>query len=669
MTRYSLVCAVATFGIAMVLLLAMPNIAAAQYWFQSGARGSSDSGFNNGAGASIQTVFQNATNGSLGFWVGESLSNGAFIQAGYEITNSTGYYSSSCGNSTKNVFLRAGVPTWFWEYFRPNTDNNSFCGGIGPDGSAGLNGSFNTYAFRSSGTFWNTYFNNQLLGTVNLGTSTSGPNPPSAIAEYAETDTNKWPMSTVRFRNLAFYIGNSSKGVAEGYSVVGYGKGSQTALSNPYGVVEYNNYANYFEVGSKIPVTQVQNLLWEIGYSLSVNSSYGNLAGSGNYVAYSIIPLSAPAMVNVSNGIRELFVGWVGTGGGSYTGNSPTVQLSLYSNTTETAIWQRQYYLNASTPYGTLVGSGWYNANSSIVLSINSNTITIGPSSRVLFNSWSNGNRTKSTTIHLRGPRDVAALWENQYYLDVESQHGTTTGSGWYYTNTSANVSLTSSYVPINDTSRMVFYNWSNGDQRKNTKVVVYAPTKITANFKTQYLVTISPENAYGDNISNISYYNVSGSRINSSSFFVFENKSYDIQYIFYKGIGIATNYRFSTTKPSTIRLKTPIYDISIYTQSVFGSPVNATLNVTFKNNTTVRTHSGQNGLQRFNNVPYGYITGYAEYLGIRESVNANNGFSPSLTFLTESLIEFILIGMLIIVTVAKVVRYYEKRPRSRKSR
>ena len=72
--------------------------------------------------------------------------------------------------------------------------------------------------------------------------------------------------------------------------------------------------------------------------------------------------------------------------------------------------------------------------------------------------------------------------------------------------------------------------------------------------------------------------------------------------------------------------------------------------------------------MQRFNNVPYGYITGYAEYLGIKQSVNANNGFNPSLVFLTASLILLILIGMLIIVMVAKVVRYYEKRPRSRKA-
>ncbi len=244
----------------------------------------------------------------------------------------------------------------------------------------------------------------------------------------------------------------------------------------------------------------------------------------------------------------------------------------------------------------------------------------------------------------------------------VRNRHG----SGWYYANTIANVSLKNSYIPINQSSRLVFYDWSSGNQSNNTKVIMNAPAVMTADFRTQYLVTIHPENAYGENISNVGYYNISSKQVNSSTFYAFENKVYNIEYIYYKGIAITTNYRFNATRPTSIALKTPVYNVTIYTQSVFGSPINTSLNMTFRNNTTINTYSGEYGLYRLNNVPYGHVTGYAEYLGIKESVNADNGFNPSLTFLTLSLIGFILGGILLIVVVAKITQYYERRPKSK---
>ena len=263
MQRYS------PFVFAAIIILGLSALActaSAQYWFQSGARGSNDGAFNNGAGVSIQTVYQNATDGSLGFWVGESLSNGAFIQVGYEIPNTTGYYASTCNNSVNNVYLKAGVPTWFWEYFKPKDTSDSFCGGIGASGSAGGNGSFNTYSFRTyQNDVWYAYFDGNTIGNVDLGTSNSGPNPPSAFAEYAETSTNQLPIKTVYFKDLAYYTANLSVPIAEGYSSISYGKGSLTTLSNPYGIREVGNYTDYFEVGSDFSVNGTPSELWRLG--------------------------------------------------------------------------------------------------------------------------------------------------------------------------------------------------------------------------------------------------------------------------------------------------------------------------------------------------------------------------------------------------------------------
>lgn len=653
----------ATVAFALIALIA--NIAAAQYWFQSGVRGSNDAAFNNGASVSIQTIYQNATNGSLGFWVGEDLSNGAFIQAGYEITNTSGYYSTSCGSNTKSVFIQAGVPTWFWEYFSSAYNSSSFCGGIGPNGSAGKNGTFNTYSFKSLGNIWTAYFNGDQIGSINLGASTSGPNPPSAFAEYAETNTNTWPIKTVQFKNLLYYIGNATRQVAQGYSSIGYGKGSESSLPNDYGVQEVGSYVNFFEVGSNISTSSKDTELWKIGYSLTVQSQYGNLTGSGNYIDYAVVNITAPKTVNITNGVREEFNGWVGTGAGSYSGNDTQAAITIYQNTTETAMWKKQYYLNVSSSYGN-VKSGWYNANTSVTLQVSNSLISTGTGSRVVFAGWSNGDTTNKTTAYMDAPQSFTLFWTPQYYLTTFSPYGNTTGSGWYDSGSTANVSVNATVIPINQSTRYAFYNWSDGQSGNSIGVVVDHPTMLSAIFKKQYLVTLNAQNSYGDNITNIDYYNVSGTRVNSSGqIFVFGNKTYNIQYIYYKGVPITTNYKFSAPGPEALSFKTPIYNIVINTESVFGTPINATLNITFKNSTQIKTYSGNSGSQSFNNVPYGYVAGYAEYFGIKEGVNAINGFSPYLTFLTAGLFVFIIGGILFIVAVALITTRYDKRRRS----
>ncbi|MGD0510203.1 MAG: hypothetical protein ABSA33_00010 [Candidatus Micrarchaeaceae archaeon] len=658
MRRYNLLCYTIISVVAAVLL---SNIASAQYWFQSGGRAISSADLNNGAGVTIQTVYQNATYGSLGFWIGETLSNGAFIQVGYEITNSTGYYSSSCLNQSKSVFLRAGDPAWFWEYFQPGGSNNqSFCGGIGPNGSAGSNNTFDTYSFKSNGDIWDAYFNGQEVGSINLGTDNSGVNPPAAFAEYADTNKNTWPIKNVTFKNMFFYIGNNTRSVPVGYSSISYGEGSLTTLPNVYGVEEVGNYTNYFVVGSSVPLLHTLTKLWQIGYNIGIYSAYGNLTSSNNYTAYTVVPLSAPDAINISQGVREAFTGWTGSGYGSYTGVSASHSVTLYDNITETAEWHTQYYLNVTSQYGNVSGGGWYDANSTGTISVSSSTVAIGPGSRVVFDGWSTGAVAGSTPIRVDGPQSIQAIWTRQYYLNATSAYGNATGSGWYDSNSTANVSLTGTTVPINQTQRLAFKQWSDGRPESSISLKVNSPIMINAVFERQYLVTLTPENAEGAKITGVNYYNVSGENTNRS-IFAFAGTEYNIEYIYYKGVIVTVDHQFNITGVENVAFMTPVYNIVVNTQSVFGTPVNASLNITFKNNTSTKTYSGNDGNMAFNNVPYGYVTGYAEYFGVKQSVNLENGVSSYLVFFTASLMALIISGIVIIVAVARITAEYER--------
>jgi len=658
MRKYNLFAAVYV----MLLLLAFAGTAQAQYWFQSGAKASSSSSRNIGTSIAIQTVYQNVSIGSLGFWVGEDVANGAFIQVGYEIPNVTGYYTSPCLNSSTGVYLKAGVPTWFWEYFLSGQPSNNFCGGIGQVGSVGKNGDWNVYALKSNGNVWTAYMNNRSLGSIDLGVSTSGPYSPSGLAEYADTDSNIYPMKNVSFKDMRYFVGNTTKPVPEAYTSIGYGKGSLQALKNTFGVVEQGGLADYFTVGSTITPVPRAAFLWKIGYSLNVVSDYGNITGIQNYIAYSFATLSAPRIVNVSPGTRAMFVGWIGTGQNSYTGSSPTVNISMSSNITEKALWKTQYFVNVSSSYGGIVGGGWYDANSVATLYLGSNIVSISQGSRAVFTGWSNNAVTKNITLVVNGPKTAGPVWKTQYYVNASSQYGSVLGNGWYDIGSTANLNLSTDTVTINQTQRYRFTRWSNGSLSRNISFSVRNPVSLSALFEKQYLVRIAVQNSDGQNLTNIGYFNVSSSLIASNSLFLYPGRVYTLEYIYYKNVTVVTNQKFSVTQPTTIALKVPVYNLTISARSVFGTPVNASLNITFKNKTRINTYLGANGILNLYNVPYGYVAGYAEYFGVRQNVDTTNNYGKYLTFVDAGLVSLIVFGIIIIVIIAKVASVYENR-------
>ncbi len=291
-----------------------------------------------------------------------------------------------------------------------------------------------------------------------------------------------------------------------------------------------------------------------------------------------------------------------------------------------------------------------------------------GTGTRYAFDGWSNGEMSNRTTLLLNGPESVNAVWSKQYYLTGLAPYGSTSGSGWYNANSIASISLSTLVVPVNSTSRLAFLGWSNGGLTPNATAVVSEPTTVNALFGRQYLVTLAPEDSNGQNITSVGYYGISGQRSNSSAVFVFANRTYNVEYIYYKNVSIETNYQFSADSPQVIAFKTPTYNVAIQTQSVFGTPVNASLNITFKNGTNIGLYSGERGSLSFDDVPYGYVSGYADYLGFKESINLNNGASSYLTFFTASVVIYIVLGIALIVGISVVVAYYEKRREGRRA-
>ncbi|MCL4365082.1 MAG: hypothetical protein M1569_02010 [Candidatus Marsarchaeota archaeon] len=608
-----------------ILLLLLP-LSSAQYWFQSGVRAGTGSYFNHGAKISIQTVSnQNVNHGSMAFWTGETLADDSFLQVGYLIPNESGYYPTNCtvNGCASRTYLSKGAPEWFYEYFS-GTGTHTFTGNIGPNDSAGPNGSIHTYGFFSSGDKWSFFMDGKILGAVFLGTNNSGSNSAVGFAEVANTSSTTPIMLPVMFSNLSIYNGSRFMKATHGYSYIGYGVGSASGIPNPYGVKEVDSRINYFKVGSGLPtLNEIQ--LWQLGYYLTITSQYGNLSGTYGFVAYRNVPLpelgnrlqeseSYPELSTVmlphsraGNGTRAVFLSWQGSGPGSYSGSSDDANVTMFQNITEHADWGIQYLLNVSSGIGSTSGSGWYNANSTATYSINESDIYAGNMSRWNFSGWSSGATGMSNNVLMTMPYSVSALWNKQYLVNGHTAHGEIKGLGWYTQDSAANVSIIGRYVNETSRRRRAFFSWSNGNMNDNITLNVNSPISINATFRNQSLETLESTDAYGQRISGVSLY--SGVDLINSHSFLFDNYRYNISSAYYKGVAMPLSKTVNVSSPGIVQVVLPVYNIEIYTTDVFGSPVNATVDVQFMNGSSESLYSGTSGHIEIPDVPYGKST------------------------------------------------------------
>lgn len=648
---------------ALVIATAMQHLAFGQYWFQTGADSGYQASYNNGASVYIQTIEpQNLTLGAFGFWVGETIQNTAFLQVGYEIPNSSGYYPQTCDPKGCNgsVYLAAGYPAWFWEYFPAGYSGASFYGGIGNNNSVGTNGTFNRYWFVSDGNMWKFYFNNQTVGSADLGAAGSAQYAPTAYAELAGTHSNSTFMRMVLFKNLSYYKDGVFNLLQEGYAYIGYGTGSKTALKNPYGVNEVPGYADFFSVGSGGPLVQNGTSLWSGVYRLDVQSQFGNVIGSGYHITFSQANFSVQKYVYITPEQREVFGGWVGGGPGSYTGQSNLARADIRGNITETAVWSTQYYVNVSSQFGSAAGSGWYAPNTTASIALSSSTVNISQGTREVFDGWSSGSRNLQIGIVVSSPIKISAAWQEQYLLRLNTSLGAASGSGWYNAGDIAHVSLSSDYFNSTNTTRIAFYSWSGLYSQSTTNITVNSPLALSAIFKRQHLVEFeAKDSAYAP--INVSYFIINGKQT-GGSIMLFDGMPYNVTGAYYKGVLLPVSLTANVTSGGQIQISLPVYNVQVSARSVFKSPLNASVYLTFKNGTTSHIYLGPSGSVVLQDVPLGYVTGYVEYSIIQEKFGANNGSNVNMLFVTPSVALPIIILVLVMIAYEILHRRISRR-------
>jgi hypothetical protein len=323
---------------------------------------------------------------------------------------------------------------------------------------------------------------------------------------------------------------------------------------------------------------------------LSTSANYGTVSPSSGPIAeFSTVTITATAPVPGA-GERYIWIGWTGTGVGSYTGPNNPATVTMGSAITEQAVWEHDYYLTVSSPNGTTTGTGWYSNGTSAFASVNPLIVAGAPGTQYVFTNWSgdaSGTSSTSSAIIMNGSKTATANWKTQYYLNVTSANGTVSGTGYYDSGTNATATLTSLTVPGTAGTRYVFTNWSgnaSGNTSPSNNITMNGPKTAIANWKTQYNLTLAQSGVGTDFAGNI--ITVNGTGYTRDGYTTWANASDLYTFSYAPQLVIAANSKqclltgisgnssalsFAVSQPTTI---TGAYKTQYYlnTTSVYGS-------------------------------------------------------------------------------------------------
>lgn len=179
---------------------------------------------------------------------------------------------------------------------------------------------------------------------------------------------------------------------------------------------------------------------WKPQFSLTINSDppdLGNFQGAGWYDSGSQATISAPPNAQAKEDSRLRFGSW----SGDYTGSSSTGSILMDRPKVVTAHYLAQYLVSVTYEPQTILtnynvtSAGWYDVDSFVQLGPAPTTVSVSSVERLRFTSWiDNGMSTQNVSIgvHVDKPHKVILAYATQYYVDVQTSHGSVSGSGWY---------------------------------------------------------------------------------------------------------------------------------------------------------------------------------------------------------------------------------------------
>ncbi len=104
-------------------------------------------------------------------------------------------------------------------------------------------------------------------------------------------------------------------------------------------------------------------------------------------------------------------------------------------------------------------------------------------------------NVNPNSPVTINHPASITGTYKTEYLLTVNSDQGVTQGAGWYVKGTTAQARVTPSSITSSPGTRYLFTGWgedASGTTSTSKPIIMNGPKTAKANWKTQYLVTIS---------------------------------------------------------------------------------------------------------------------------------------------------------------------------------
>ncbi len=251
---------------------------------------------------------------------------------------------------------------------------------------------------------------------------------------------------------------------------------------------------------------------WDTEYYLDLHSSVHDydLAGSGwQFDGKTVVLIAEQELISPKDDVNYVFDKWVSKGINPVVipnARSPSTSISLDDPYTIVAKYKKSYKINVWTPFGKALGGGFYEQGDVAEISVKNTEVIVEQNKiRKIFTGWNTGN---ARTMDLGGPAEldpegkriggenlmvfadkplnVTANWKTQYYLDVQSQEGMTTGEGWYDVGKIARLAMQTPTTSQSFWSSTVFDGWIGDyeDDSTHGTVIMNKPKIIIAQWK-----------------------------------------------------------------------------------------------------------------------------------------------------------------------------------------
>ncbi len=227
---------------------------------------------------------------------------------------------------------------------------------------------------------------------------------------------------------------------------------------------------------------------------------------NGTKVEITILPIESYNTTNT----RIIFVGWEGSGPGSYSGEDYKAKVTVLGPLIEKILWKLQYKLDIIMSPNVLdfkavkvqpfTEDYWFDEGKEVSVEAPA-YIYSGENIRYCF-SYSKYdsivNYLRSFSLKLDKPKTLNITYYIQYYLKVSSDYGIVEGTGWYNASQKATFRILNSTIYVSEGIRKVFVEWKGNMTTTSTlgQIVMHGPANLYAVFVTQYFLNVTSEHA-----------------------------------------------------------------------------------------------------------------------------------------------------------------------------